>query len=188
MRVASYDSIKMDKIKHVRALWEPYSCRAFLMQGSEVTRCQGNPSVPAPIPAVPTLQTDVTARCMRSRKTHVMNDMTAALRPNADTDAHGSVSVTATFPSTRCVNCVLSAGSTFPPRKSTTGSLLLKAAHMMSQISSPFVKAATQEFMRSVGIAGIITPPGRAVKISTANAADNGRGPSRANSRKFLRE
>lgn len=42
MRVASYDSIMMDKVKHTRALWEPASCRAFLMQGSEVTRCQGN--------------------------------------------------------------------------------------------------------------------------------------------------
>lgn len=153
-----------------------------------MTRCQGNPSVPAPIPAVPTLQTDVTARCMRSRKTHVMNDMTAALRPNADTDAHGSVSATATSPSTRCVSCVLSAGSTYPPKRSIISSPLLKAAHMMSQISSPFAKAATQGFMRNAGIAGIITPPGRAVKIATTYAADNGRGPSRANSRKFLRE
>lgn len=32
MRVASYDSIMMDKEKHTEALWEPYSYRAFLMR------------------------------------------------------------------------------------------------------------------------------------------------------------
>nr|DAF04958.1 MAG TPA: hypothetical protein [Caudoviricetes sp.] len=42
--------------------------------------------------------------------------------------------------------------------------------------------------MRNVVIAGITTPPGRAVKISTTDFPDNGRGPSRANSRKFLRK
>ena len=53
MRVASYDSIMMDKVKHTEALWEK-SCRAFLMRESEVKQCQGNPSDHAPFPAVPT--------------------------------------------------------------------------------------------------------------------------------------
>ncbi len=42
--------------------------------------------------------------------------------------------------------------------------------------------------MQNVVIAGTTTPLGRAVKISTVVPPDNGRGPSRANSRKFLRE
>ena len=63
-----------------------------------------------------------------------MKNMAVAQRPNAGMDALGSVSVTATSHSTRYVKCVWSVGSTFLPRKSTTSSLLLKAARMKLQI------------------------------------------------------
>ena len=55
MRVASYVSIMMDKVKHTRALWEPVSCRAFLMQGSEVTNVPRKPKRPCSYPGCPNL-------------------------------------------------------------------------------------------------------------------------------------
>lgn len=63
-----------------------------------------------------------------------MKNMTVVQRPNAGMDALGSVSVTATYHSTRYVKCVWNADSTFLPRRFTTSSLLLKAVHTMHQI------------------------------------------------------
>lgn len=55
MRVASYDSIMMDKVKPTEALWEPLSRRAFVMPGKRGDYVPRSPKKPCAYPGCPRL-------------------------------------------------------------------------------------------------------------------------------------
>lgn len=55
MRVASYDSIMMDKVKHTEALWEHSSRRAFVMPGKRGDYVPKSPKKPCAYPGCPRL-------------------------------------------------------------------------------------------------------------------------------------
>ena len=55
MRVASYDSIMMDKVKPTEALWEPLSRRAFVMPGKRGDHVPRSPKKPCAYPGCPRL-------------------------------------------------------------------------------------------------------------------------------------
>lgn len=55
MRVDSYDSIMMDKVKPTEALWEPLSRRAFVMPGKRGDYVPRSPKKPCAYPGCPRL-------------------------------------------------------------------------------------------------------------------------------------
>lgn len=55
MRVAFYDSIMMDKVKHTEALWEPLSRRAFVMPGKRGDYVPRSPKKPCAYSGCPRL-------------------------------------------------------------------------------------------------------------------------------------
>ena len=55
MRVASYDSIMMDKVKPTEALWEPLSRRAFVMPGKRGEMMPKRPKRPCSTQGCPNL-------------------------------------------------------------------------------------------------------------------------------------
>ena len=119
----SFDIIilaKSENITYYRSLVGLKFLQGFSYARRKVNQCQGNPSVPAPIPAAHVLQTVASASSMQKRKPVATRNMIVIPRPSVATEEPGSVFVTAMLLPIHCVKSVLRRVSTHQPSRFIT--------------------------------------------------------------------